>query len=107
MTGVIFSLLTLCFILPAFWAGWEFLPLAIICGGASALVALVIFWGKGSVTFGVKTAVQTVVLKGVNTRRKAAKAEARLAAEIERVQGELTEEALSAFHYKDAGSVAS
>ncbi|WP_269524625.1 hypothetical protein [Coraliomargarita parva] len=53
-------------------------------------------YGRGSVRFGVKTAVQTVVLEGVNTRRKAARAEERLSNHIEAIQGVLTDPELEA-----------
>ena len=47
-----------------------------------------------SAVVGVQTAVQTVVLDGVRTIRKARKVESRLAERIEAEQGQLTTEAL-------------
>ena len=81
--------------------GAEYVPL-LFFGVIFSLFGAVIAFGKGSVVFGVKTAVQTVVLTGVKTRRKAAKVEAKLAAEVEKAQGILTVEELQRSIYKDA-----
>jgi hypothetical protein len=53
---------------------------------------------RGSAVFGVQTAVQTVVLAGLGSRRKSAKATAQLAERAEAVQGRLSVEALRAAH---------
>jgi len=76
--------------------------LLFICGVVFSLFGVAIMLGKGSVLFGVKTAVQTVILTGVKTRRKASKVEVRLAAEIEKAQGALSVEELQRSIYKDA-----
>ncbi len=53
---------------------------------------------KGSVVFGLQTAVQTVILGGVGSRRKADRVKARLAERVEAVQGRLSAGALQAAH---------
>ena len=101
--AILLTILSVCMIVPVLFGGWDFLPLAVI-GVLPAVIAGVLFYGRGSVLFGVKTAVQTVVLDGVRSRRKANKVEALLSAEIERVQGVLAESDLQAAIYKDAES---
>jgi len=67
-----------------------------------ALVTAAIFalglYHRGSAVFGVQTAVQTVILSGLGSRRKSAKATTQLAQRIEAAQGRLTAEALLAAH---------
>ncbi len=53
-------------------------------------------YGRGSVVFGVQTAVQTVVLAGLSNQRKARWAKKMLAEHIEAVQGPLEVEVLRA-----------
>lgn len=53
-------------------------------------------YGRGSVVFGVQTAVQTVVLAGLSNQRKAERAKRLLTERIEAVQGPLEAEALRA-----------
>lgn len=100
---ILLTLLSISFFIPAAFGGISYLPWAIfsVIFGAYAGV---LFYGQGSALFGVKTAVQTVMLDGVTSRRKANKADVLLAAEVERAQGVLTEEALQAAIYKDAES---
>ncbi len=84
-------------------SGMDYIPMFIfglIFVGFGGLL----LWGRGSVMFGIKTAVQTVVISGINSKRKAKKAEAKLVEAIERVQGVLTDEDLQQAIYKDAGS---
>ncbi|MGJ8652741.1 MAG: hypothetical protein ACSHX8_05670 [Opitutaceae bacterium] len=103
--GVIALILLLCGIpMMLSWpvAGGDYVPMFIF-GVIFSLFGVALLYGKGSVVFGIKTAVQTVVLSGINSQRKAVKAEAKLVAEIERVQGALTEEVLQQALYKDAG----
>ncbi|CAA6676646.1 MULTISPECIES: hypothetical protein [unclassified Lentimonas] len=101
--AILLTILSVCMILPVLFGGWDFLPLAVF-GVIPAVFAGVLFYGRGSVLFGVKTAVQTVILDGVKSRRKANRVEAQLSAEIERVQGSLSEPDLQAAIYKDAES---
>ena len=61
-----------------------------------AIFAILLFYGGGSVRFGVQTAVQTVLLDGVKSKRKARKVKDQLVAQVERVQGVLTEPMLRA-----------
>lgn len=93
-TGTIFAVLLILLgfliALPIGFGNSDYLPLALIAV-LPALIAGYILYGGGSALFGVQTAVQTVLINGVNNRRKARKAHTRLAAEIERVQGVLTE----------------
>lgn len=101
--AILLTIVSVCFILPVAFGGldyWPFLIFSVLFG----VFAGVLFYGRGSVLFGVKTAVQTVILDGVSSRRRADKAEALLGAEIERVQGVLTESALQSAIYKDADS---
>ena len=101
--AILLTIVSVCFILPVVFGGmgyWPFLIFSVLFG----VFAGVLFYGQGSVLFGVKTAVQTVILDGVSSRRKAYKAEALLGAEIERVQGVLTEQSLQSAIYKDADS---
>jgi hypothetical protein len=86
--------------------GADYVPLFVF-GAIFSIIGTFVLFGKGSVLFGVKTAVQTVVLTGINTRRKAAKAEAKLVVEIEKAQGALSIEDLHRVLYKDAGSYGS
>lgn len=58
------------------------------------LIAFSIINGGGAVLFGVKTGVQTVVIRGINTRKKADKAMQLLTEIIEEKQGKLTMEVL-------------
>jgi|GEM_PF-2145378 len=101
--AILLTILSVCMITPVLLGGRGFLPLAVF-GVIAAVYAGYLFYGQGSVLFGVKTAVQTVVLDGVKSRRKANKVEALLSAQIERVQGVLTESDLQAAIYKDAES---
>ena len=92
-TGTIFAVLLILLgflmALPIGFGNSDYLPLALVAV-LPALIAGYILYGGGSTLFGVQTAVQTVLINGVNNRRKARKARTRLAAEIERVQGVLT-----------------
>ncbi|MGJ8639111.1 MAG: hypothetical protein ACSHYA_06920 [Opitutaceae bacterium] len=83
-------------------SGVDLVPMFIF-GLIFSLIGGALLYGKGSVVFGIKTSVQTVVINGVNSRRKAAKAEAKLVTEIERVQGILTDEALQQAIHEDPG----
>ena len=65
---------------------WPLLLFAVLCGGG----AVYQLYGKGSVVFGIKTAVQTVILHGVNTRRRSDRTQQTLAEKIEAVQGRLS-----------------
>lgn len=104
-TGGVFALILLLCGIPMLlsWpiGGSDYVPLFIF-GVIFSLFGAALLYGKGSVIFGVKTAVQTVVLSGINTRRKAAKAEVTLVAKIEHVQGALSDEQLQQALYKDA-----
>ena len=82
-------------LMPVMSGNFDYLPLALLAI-LPAFVAGAIFYGGGSVLFGVQTAVQSVRIDGLNSRRKAKKARKLLTAEIERVQGVLTEPALQA-----------
>ena len=65
---------------------WPFLVLAGIC--AVGLIFNV--YQRGSAVFCVKTAVQTVLIHGLNTKRRVEKAEDIMAEKIEAVQGRLS-----------------
>lgn len=90
--GLLFS-----FLAAANWQNPSFVPW---------LIVAVVVWGifglglyhQGSVVFGLQTAVQTVILGGLGTRRKADKGAALLAQRIEATQGRLSTEALQAAH---------
>ena len=71
---------------------WIYIVLLSLC----LLISFYHFFGGGSTVFGVKTAVQTVVLHGLNTKRKARKARALLIEKIEAIQGKLDTEVLRA-----------
>lgn len=93
--GIVFFMLSLLFGVLAFsyrnsggfWA-------LLICCGICALAMIFQLYGKGSSVFGVKTAVQTVVITGINTKRRVEKAENLLSEKIESVQGRLSIEDL-------------
>ena len=93
--AVIMTILSVCMILSLVFNGLDYLLLAIL-GIIPAIFAVALFYGGGSVLFGVQTAVQLVVLDGVNSQRKAKKAKRTLIAEVERVQGELSVSMLQA-----------
>lgn len=98
--AVIMTILSVCMILPSALNGLDYLPLAIF-GIIPAIFAVALFYGGGSVLFGVQTAVQLAVLNGVNSQRKANKARRMLVAEVERVQGGLSASILQAGLKKD------
>ncbi|GEM_PF-4388530 len=75
-----------------------YLPVSIVSLLCFGGLAAHFIYGQGSALFGVKTAVQTVVIHGINSRRKANRAMVQLTAIIEGVQGQLTEEALETAH---------
>ena len=67
----------------------------------AVISGMIFVWGmyqQGSAVFGVQTAVQTVILPGLGTKRKAAKALVQLTQRVEAVQGQLSAEALQAAH---------
>lgn len=67
----------------------------------AVVTGLIFGWGlyqRGSAVFGVQTAVQTVVLAGLGSRRKSARGLAQLAERVEAAQGRLSVEALQAAH---------
>lgn len=87
--------LGLLFSSPGEFGFWAYIILLSVC----VLVSFYNFFGGGSTVFGVKTAVQTVILHGLNTKRKAHKARAQLVEKIESIQGSLsTEELREAIH---------
>ena len=95
------TILSVCMILPSIFNGLTYLPLAIV-GLIPLVFGLALFYGGGSVSFGVQTAVQLVVLDGVNSRRKAKKVVRLLAVEVEQVQGVVSASMLQAALEKDA-----
>lgn len=99
--AVIMTILSVCMMLLPILNGLDYLPLAIILGIIPAIFAVALFYGGGSVLFGVQTAVQLAVLNGVNSQRKANKARRMLVAEVERVQGGLSASILQAGLKKD------
>lgn len=79
------------------WQTGSFVPWLIVAGVVWFLFGLGLY-GKGSAVFGLQTAVQTVILSGLGTRRKSARARTQLSERIEAVQGRLSAEALRAAH---------
>lgn len=102
-TGSIFSLLAglggLLFtgITLASWQTSGFVPWLVVAAVVWLIFALGLY-NKGSAVFGLQTAVQTIVLGGLGSRRKSTRAVAQLAERVEAVQGRLSVEALQAAH---------
>lgn len=93
---VIFLIATMAGINGGSWPVW--LCCLLVCLGHIAFVA----WSQGSVLIGVQTSVQTVILDGVRTQRKAQKVQQLIAQRVESVQGPLSEAELQSALFKDA-----
>ena len=93
----IWAFISVCMFLPLLRNGFSvgYLTLAFF-GMFPAIFAGVLFYGGGSARFGIQTAVQTVLLDGIRSRRKARKVKQRLVEKVESVQGVLTESDLRA-----------
>jgi TM2 domain-containing membrane protein YozV len=91
LLGIVCFIVSLVFGILAFSysRGGAFWPLLIVCI-ISALGMIFQIYTRGSSVFGVKTAVQTVIITGLNTRRRVERAEDMLANKIESVQGRLS-----------------